>query len=168
MKLIKNIAYRSINLEGEVFFPLFERYIRFSTHNYEGNADLDLTYVNQCAAYLNSLSDDLINRLCQGSIMYCNYYLDEYLGEDQKEFINCRDVLSLITPLNLSIPKMKRNEPIVHLELDCEWEPEHGMEWIVRGDRVLYIGSFESEDPWDEFPERERYINGGKFENFAC
>ena len=166
MELIKDIIERDKYLEGKVFFNLFDRYIGFYAFGTEPRPNLD--YIKQCAVYLNSLSDDLIDRLCRGSIMYCNYYLEEYLGEEPKKFASNRDVLSLITPLNLIVPAMKENEPIAHLELDCEWEPEHGMEWIVRGDRVLYIATFESEDPWAEYPDSERLINGGNYENFAC
>ena len=166
MELIKDVVDNGKDIEGKVFFNLFDRYIRFSASRKEPKPNLD--YINQCAVYLNSLSDDLINRLCRSSIMYCNYYLEEYLGEEPKKFASDRDVLALITPLDLMIPDMKENEPIAHLELNCEWEPEHGMEWIVRGDRLLYVGCFESEDPWGEYPDSERLINGGNYENFAC
>ena len=165
MKLIKNVVDSNSSLEGEVFFGLFDRYISFFSDGNEGKVDLE--YVNQCAVYLNSLSEDLIDRLCQGSIMYCNTFLDD-IGEEAKQFANYRDVLPLITPLGLSIPEKNRNEPVIHLELDCEWEPEHGMEWIVREDRILYIGSYDGEDPWGEFADYERFIDGGNFYNFAC
>jgi hypothetical protein len=43
------------------------------------------------------------------------------------------------------------NEPVIHLELNCTWEEEHGMEWIIRGNKVLYVGSFNGEDPMGDF-----------------
>ena len=30
-------------------------------------------------------------------------------------------------------------------------EEEHGMEWIIRGNKVLYVGSFNGEDPMGDF-----------------
>ena len=40
------------------------------------------------------------------------------------------------------------------MTLNCDWEPEHGMEWIIKGDKALYIGPFNGgASPWDEEEE---------------
>lgn len=157
MELIKDISHNGFCLSGKVFFRLFDRYIDLLIDEEEPT---NLTYTHKCAVYLNSLSDHLIDRLCVASINYCNTFLDD-IGDKPRKFSDRRDVLKLITPLSLSVPQMLRDEPVIHLEFDCEWEMEHGMEWIVRGDRVLFVSAFESEDPWGEFTEDDEY-------NFAC
>ena len=70
-------------------------------------------------------------------------------------------MLALVTPLAWIIPKMQQGEPVIHLRLNCDWEPEHGMEWIVRGDKVVFVSTYEGEDPWGYFTEPDEY-------NFAC
>lgn len=43
------------------------------------------------------------------------------------------------------------SEPVLHMEMNCDWEEEHGMEWIVRGDEILYVGQFTGENPMRDF-----------------
>lgn len=150
-ELIRNIHHQSHGQKGEVYFALFDKYINFS--NRKGARD---TYIVECAEYLNSISfnDSIINRLCEASICYCNDVLDT-IGEELKYFDDLKDVLLLIDPSLLIIPDSKRNEPVVHLELNCEWEEEHGMEWIIREDRVLYVGAYNGENPWAKFTKKD-------------
>lgn len=131
--------------EGKVWFNLFEKYISFSA---EDSADLD--YITVCANYLNSLPESTIESLCQCSIKYCNSFLND-IGENVKVFSHYRDVLKLISPSVLIVPDPENGqEPVVWMELNCEWEAEHGMEWVIRDDEVLYVGGFNGTDPWSE------------------
>jgi len=139
-------ASDSGNREDEVYFTLFDQYINL--YNWDGAS---AEYERACANYLNNLSDTVIDHLCEASIRYCNDFLDA-IGEDPKQFENSRDVLALIYPNSLSIPDPKgQAEPVIHMELNCEWEEEHGMEWVVRGDKVLYVGAYNGENPWSDF-----------------
>ena len=157
MELIKDIDRNADYAIAKVWFGLFDCYIDLDA-DVEDN--FSWNYAHICAVYLNSLSDNLIDRLCVASINYCNTFLDD-TGQELIRFGDRRDVLKLITPLALIVPKMLRDEPVIHLELNCEWEIEHGMEWIVRGDRVLFVSAYEGEDPWGDFSEPDEY-------NFAC
>lgn len=153
IELIKNVHDVKYGQEGEVYFSLFNKYI--SLHNWQGASQ---AYVLKCAEYLNSFDAVIINSLCKASIHYCNDVL-ETIGEDLKQFDNPQDILSLIYPNSLNIPDPKgHEEPVVHMELNCEWEEEHGMEWIIRNDRVLYVGAYNGENPWGEF-EAEDFCN---------
>lgn len=150
MELIKNPKDGKYGLEGEVFFGLFNEYIDFAAEEYVG-----LDYVTRCAQYLNVLNETVIEDLCAASIRYCNEFLSE-VGEEVKSFPHQRDVLSLIYPSVLIVPEPENgDEPVVHLELNCEWEEEHGMEWIVRGDKVLYVGAFNGQNPWGDYSTKD-------------
>ncbi|MEL6494975.1 MAG: hypothetical protein AAFQ41_07605 [Cyanobacteria bacterium J06623_7] len=157
MELIKDIDRQKGYLTAQVWFGLFDRYIDLLV---DDEANFSWDYAHKCAVYLHALTDGLIDRLCIASINYCNTFLED-TGQELIRFSDRHDVLKLITPLSLTIPEMQRDEPVIHLELDCEWEPEHGMEWIVRADRVLFVSAFEGEDPWGDFLESDEY-------NFAC
>jgi hypothetical protein len=153
MELLKNINESSDSrIEGEVWFELYNLYIRFVTRD---SADID--YVRRCANYMNNLSDAIVNSLCKSSIKYCNSFLGR-VKEPEKRFKNIRDVLELVYPGTLLVPDPEKDEePLLHMELNCEWEVEHGMEWIVRGKRVLYVGSFNGLDPWADFSKKQSW-----------
>jgi hypothetical protein len=151
-ELIRNWHEGSHGPEAEVYFRLFEQYIRL--YNWDG---AEKEYAHACAVYLNSVNDEVVDQLCQASIRYCNDFL-EAIGEVPRQFNQPRDVLALIYPSSLSIPNPDgRDEAVVHLELNCEWEEEHGMEWVVRGNKVLYVGAYNGENPWSDFEPKEAW-----------
>ena len=146
MKLIRNIDQgKTDTLAGEVWFGLFDSYLQFIVDN---AASLD--YVEKCGVYLNELSEVTVKSVCEASIRYCNDCL-KALGYPTKTFSNYRDVLNLITPATLIIPDPEQgDDPVIWMELNCEWELEHGMEWVIRRDGVMYVGSFDGTYPWGE------------------
>lgn len=150
MELIRNVKTGRYGLEGEVFFALFDKYIGLSSDD-----STSLEYVAKCAHYLNSLNPAVIDSLCLASIRYCNDFLSA-VGEERRVFVNPRAILGIIYPSVLLVPAPAGSgEAVVHLELNCEWEEEHGMEWIVRGDEVVYVGAFNGEDAWGDFSTKE-------------
>lgn len=138
-------------LQGQVFSTLFERYINFSV---EDAAPVE--YVIICAQYLNSLDEEMIESLCQACIRYCNDFRS-MVGEEPIDFSSYRDVLKLIYPSTLIVPNQKFPEPVARLELNCEWEEEHGMEWIIRGREILYVGGFNGQNPWNSYVPKESW-----------
>lgn len=147
MHFIRNIKYGEGRVQGEVYFSAFGKFIALYVE------DDMLSFAATCAAYLNALSDELIDELCEASIRYCNDYLHD-IGQPQKVFPEKRSVLDLIQPKTLIVPYPKRSEPVIHLELDCAWAPDLGMEWVIREDKVRYVGGFNDLDPWGEFADR--------------
>lgn len=137
-------------MEGEVFFTLFNKYIKFVADDLA-----DLGYIEKCASSLVELDSEVIDTLCQSSLRYRNDCL-QLVNERAQSLSDVREVLHLITPLTLLIPKpYKADEPVIHLELKCDWEAARGMEWLLRGDQVLYVGAFNRENPWDDFTTKE-------------
>lgn len=151
MEIIRNIESGEFEIEGEVFFRRFDKFIALSIE------DDNIDFAEKCANYLNELSDDVVDSVCEASIRYCNSFL-EAIGELPKAFDKPSDVLGLIYPSVLLVPYPENeSEPVIHMELNCEWEPEHGMEWVIRGNKVLYVGAFNGEDPWSDFSQKETW-----------
>ena len=139
-------------LQGEVYFTLFDRYIGFAV---EDAATLE--YVERCAAYLNGLSDRLIDDFCKACITYRSDYL-EMLGGTAEPLLAERDVLMLLTPLTLLVPNPANGgEPVLHLELNCAWDADHGLEWIARGEKNLYVGGFNAQPAWADYSRRQSW-----------
>ena len=151
MDLIKNVEEGEFGIEGEVFFRKFNKYIALSIE------DDNLSFAQECAEHLDSLSEDVIEALCEASIRYCNSFLDA-IGEPTKSFHKASDILHLIHPSVLIVPYPENeNVKVIHMELNCDWEPEHGMEWVVRENKVLYVGAFNGEDPWSDFSPKDAW-----------
>lgn len=151
--LIKNARVDSDfpdEMTGEVYFPLFKRDI-----SVDGFTEESLAYAQACAELLINLSEPLITSLCQASIRYCQEFL-ETIDEPLQEFPEERSVLDHITPGVLIISD-EDTEPVINLELNCSWEPEHGMQWIIRGDKVRYVGPFYGENPFDDFSKPNQW-----------
>lgn len=137
MELFKRFNKKSpYDADGEIWFSLFDQYVDFSIDD-----DADLAYAKHCAGFINELTEQAIKDLCEASIRYCNNFLD-MLGERTKEFSHYRDVLPMIRPAGFIIPNKESYDPIIHLELRCDWEPEHGKEWVVRAGELMYVGAF--------------------------
>ncbi|RJS94859.1 hypothetical protein [Salinisphaera sp. Q1T1-3] len=141
MTLIREIEHGEDGLEGIVRFSLFNTDIPALLENE------DMVHAERCAAHLNEMSTDIVAELCRASIRYCNAFQDA-TGTPMQSFTPAPAVLECIQPTLLIIPAPAHDVPIVHLELECDWEAEHGMAWVIRGDHVVYVGPFNGEDPW--------------------
>ena len=143
--MITDIIKTEYGLEGKVEFKLFNK-----TINVLMPENIDLKYANSCAENLSNLDEKIINRLCQYSINYCNDFCND-VGKKQYEFNALREVLNYISPTCLIISNPKDKDKIAyHLELECDWEVEHGLEWTICDGKILYVGSFENENGWKE------------------
>lgn len=144
--VIKNLKTNEyFEVEGEAYLELFDQNITVYIEQ-----ESDIEYAELCITYLNTLSDGLIDDICNASIRYCNEFLDD-IGEDIIEFNKPTDVLPYITPNTICIPKPKnKTEPVIDLELNCEWEEEHGMEWIIRNGVVMYVGPYNGITPYGD------------------
>ena len=144
--MITNIEKTKYGLEGKVSFDLFNKTIDVLM-----DEEIDLDYANLCAEALNNLDEKTIDNLCQYSINYCIDFCYEVGDEEAPEFDSIRDVLDYINPslLIIDVPKEK-DKIVIHLELNCEWEIEHGLEWTINNGEILYVGAFESEDGWSD------------------
>ncbi|BFM18395.1 hypothetical protein R50073_45780 [Maricurvus nonylphenolicus] len=152
MELIRNLQEGEFGLEGEAYFQHFSTYIKVYADEEANEA-----YIKICAEYMNSLDANIIEALCKASIRYCNDFL-KMTGQPERGFAQLGDVLKLIQPNSLIVPDPENgNEPVVHLELECEWEVEHGMEWLVRSGEVLYVGGFNDVNEWGNYSEKASY-----------
>jgi len=132
--------------EGVIDFPLFsEEIVVFVSEA------APLEYAERCAAYLANLPDSVIDKLCEGSIRYCESMRQHFgqMGISIPENIPLRDILKYIQPGSLIVEEPEDDTVAFHLSMNCDWEEEHGMEWCIRDGQVLYVGSFDDVSPWE-------------------
>lgn len=147
------------NDEVTVFVPLFNQEISVFLDSDVSTGFLD--YAAKCADALRSLPDDVINKLCEYSNVYCEDFCDA-IGENPPEIKEMRDILKYIQPVSFIIEEPKDESIVIHLELNCDWENEHGLEWLIKDGRILYVGSFTGESP---YCEAEYYHNSWNYAN---
>jgi hypothetical protein len=149
---LRDVTPGQFGLEGVFRSTLFGDDVRVQIE--EGGT---VAYAQMCADYFNSMPAHVIDDLCAASIRYCNTFLDG-IGEPQIAFEQDSDVLKLVYPVALIVPPLPDEaQPVFHMELDCDWEDEHGMEWIIRGDNVLYVGLYCGENPLDDFTVKKSW-----------
>lgn len=153
MNYIQDITQTSNGWEGQVYCGVYDKFIGLLVH--EG---ANVEFANACAGLLNELPDPVIDHLCRASVRYCTEFLSQ-VGEPAMKFDSMRSVLDRIDPRFLIVPAPdEAGKPVVHMELNCDWDEEHGLEWLIRDGAVLYVGgytgcqeygSFERRDPWN-------------------
>ncbi|KAB8138104.1 hypothetical protein F9U64_06575 [Gracilibacillus oryzae] len=141
---IKNLkTNESHELEGVAYLELFDQNIKVYI-----DQESDIEYAELCITYLNTMHAGLIDEICKASIRYCNEFLDD-IGEDVIKFSKPTDVLACITPNTICIPNPEdKTQPVIDLELLCTWEEEHGMEWVIRNGKVMYVGPYNGINPY--------------------
>ena len=139
-KLIRDFDDES----GVIDFPLMGGEIEIMIH------DAPLSYAEKCAEYLAQLPGNVIEKLCESSIRYCErrrqYFQEEEFSVPKN--ISGRDILKHISIQSMIVETPKDETIAFHLEGNCDWEEEHGIEWSIKDGEVLYVGSFNDESPW--------------------
>ncbi|WP_025181211.1 DUF6985 domain-containing protein [Leptospira interrogans serovar Szwajizak] len=125
MDLLKFTSSPDAIPEGKVWFALLNTYMDFSVEN---SVNVDDVFI--VAKRLNSLSSEVIDECCAAAMRYRTAFL-KVIGKPDLPIAQKSDILKCIYPgtLIISNSNLSNDSPVIHLELNCEWEPEHGMEW---------------------------------------
>jgi len=135
-------------LVGTVHFPLFDADIEV---NIRGDALLD--YAERCAEALQALPDVIVDELCSASARYCDdmrqLYTENGGDIDVPAGVSGRAILDYIDKDGTLIIDPPEGDGVgFRLELNSDWEREHGLEWSICNGEVMYVGAFSDENPW--------------------
>lgn len=138
--MLNNANNAHTSPEGMIHLDLFKKDIPYKAQN----NDIDSLYIEKCITYINSISEKVIESLCDASIEHCNAHLSS-IGEEPLKFRTNRSILYISYPKLLIIPEPDKDfVPAFHLILKCEWDKKNGMEWIVQNDTISYVGPIQS------------------------
>ncbi len=145
--LIKNIHGE----EGEMHWKLFDTDIDVLIY------DADEEYAQRCADYIDNMPEELLDKLRRASLLYAQAFYELTGEEELEEFMTVKpeDILEYVCPSALIIEKPKDDRIGFHIELECDWEPEHGLEWSVLDGEPMYVGAFEDVSPWRGFRNKD-------------
>lgn len=166
--MITNIHEGEYETEGNVRWELFDKELEVMIDN-----DTDIEYAEKCAEALNSLSEDTLKAIYEAAKRYCLHFKDicgdEWDDWNEMSFKITKNtpaekLKSEICPTVLIVDKPEDERIGFHLECNCSWEPEHGMEITILDGKLVYLGAFESRRAWSRFdPDDEwNFVNGAK------
>jgi hypothetical protein len=119
-----------------------------------------IDYAEKCIDHFNNLPKDTIDLILERLVKYCEFMTDEWqtmgLYEDiaadihkkMPDGANKQTILTHVTPNVFVIEAPKEPVPAYSIDCNCVWEPEHGVEMILRDNNVLYVGQAIVIGPW--------------------
>ena len=160
MELIRGIHENEYGkMEGEVYFGYIKEYIALS---FKKNVPME--YVQRTAEKLNELDDKLIGKLCEYSMKFYKDKVETYpdivedIAIEGDKILVPTDIMKYIEfgMLMVNLPE-DLSDIGINLEGGCEWD-ENGIQWIVKGDDILYVGPWCFQNMW-----RADYEDGWNF-----
>lgn len=150
-------------IRGKLFVPLFGSEIEVYIEE-----NVTPEYAERCAKHLTELSDEMIDDFCERAIRYYEYMLDEWemfeavshgvlddIKSTMPEKVTGREILKYISSPSMFIFEPKEDVEGYSVECRCVWEPEHGLDLIIRGDKILYVADAMALGPWCSDDEYE-------------
>lgn len=163
MSLITDIEVGMFErLEGFLKWELFDRVLDVTI-----DKGVPLEYAEKCAEALNSLSEETVKDIYEAAKRYCLFFIDlcgdawDYDDYDMQIRVTkdtpAEDMRSEIRP-NVFIVDTPKDERIgFHIECDCSWEPEHGLEITILDGKLVYLGGFEDSSPWANYAKDDEW-----------
>lgn len=160
--ILRKIDRHKEDWGAEFYAPVFNQYMGV----YVGDPDISTEAVEKVVQAFNQLDQDTLAKLFQFSWDYCKSFCD-YVGDQECPSIQQpEEILQYIEPIDMMIEMdPERTETIIRIELNCDWEVEHGLEWLIRDQQILYVGSCEVPDAWKELSYYENYSLNFAFGN---
>ena len=107
-----------------------------------------IDYAKKCLSYFESIPNEIEIRLKKYLFRYfkeCIQYLEE---TENLKSITENNIFNHIQVKSLMIENECRNDIIeFHIEGNCDWEKEHGIEITISDGKILYVGLFEDYGP---------------------
>lgn len=107
-------------------------------------------YAEKCLFYLDTMPKEMENRLIQYLLRYLKDYICDFPEEEQEELslINEENMIEHIHITSVIVDAECREEIIeFHIEGECDWEPEHGLEITISDGKILYVGPYNDYGP---------------------
>lgn len=145
-KNIKNYHKKDDSFIGEIYSALFDKDIKIYV-----DEDVDVVYAEKCVFNFNNLKDEVIDDICEAAIRYYKDIVESTGGEgiDVPKKVKGRDILKYINPVSLSVNKAIEDVVGFHVECECDWEEEHGLEFTIKDNKLLYLGTVDNITAWE-------------------
>lgn len=136
---------------GYAEFPYFHKQIEVVCE--EG---VTAEYAARSIEWLAEVDEAQVREICQ----YALYYLQDELESTSKGELLDENIQHIQEPLeilyymefaSLDIKHPKEPEiPVLNLSGGCDWQEDEGLHCLIKDGHVVYMGSWNDEDVWDE------------------
>ena len=138
-------------MTGYAEFPYFHKQIEVVCE--EG---VTAEYAARSIQWLAEVDEAQVREICQ----YALYYLQDELESTSKGELLDENIQHIQEPLEilrymefsgLDIKLPKEPEiPVLNLSGGCDWQEDEGLHCLIKNGHVVYMGSWNDEDVWDE------------------
>ena len=152
-----------------MYWPLFQCSIKISVGKGDSSG-----YAQECTSQLLNLEPQVLDQLlrasicffhdvesCQGEPIAMEY---EFEGLEYPTNLDVpKHILPYIKPVEAYVDEEAMEFHSVSLFAECAWEPNHGLQWVVRDGKALYVGGF---DGLGSHCDKEVYLFNWKDSNY--
>lgn len=149
MNLIKNLKENEFEqMEGNVFFDYLKKDISILFEK-----EVPIEYVEKNIEYLNSLNEKVMLSLCAYSMKFCKKIMLDYPDVDYllglKQVDSPLEILNFMEILRLKVDMYKDyNVDVLNLSGSCAWDEDNGIQWLIKENKVVYVGPWDDLDIW--------------------
>ena len=136
---------------GYAEFPYFHKQIEVVCE--EG---VTAEYAARSIQWLEEVDEVQVREICQYALYYLQDELEststgELLDEDIQHIQEPLEILCYMefTSLDIKLPK-EPEIPVLNLSGGCDWQEDKGLHCLIKNGHVVYMGSWNDEDVWDE------------------
>ncbi|GAB1541082.1 hypothetical protein NUACC21_37520 [Scytonema sp. NUACC21] len=125
--------------EGSIYFAFFDCTVPVFV-----SKKID-DYDKRCIEAFFDWGETIFIKLQSASFEYYKDYSDACDGLDDLIIGSPPEIWQYCKPINIHFESSDEdpNSTFVDVELDCDWEPEHGMQWLVKNTNFLmYVGPY--------------------------
>lgn len=158
MNYVKDIERDGDYVEAMAKVDLFPKEFKIISY-----VTVPVHYIERCVAHLDNLSDELLDKLRGYLFKYAMDYQKYFDMNNESDVKKSKkiygggptNILSCIRLQNILISGAAKgsevNEstiPTFSLECACDWEYEHGLEIVISGNEIKYVGQFDNVGLW--------------------
>jgi len=172
MTKIRELEKTEFGMEGVIDCPFSKSEIGVMIGEGDFVEKSLIDYAEKCVEFFCNMPESLIEKLCEYTIRYCEesrLSWEEVGGKmPVPKGVKGKEIFQYISPTMLIIEEPTDWNMIgFHVEMECDWEEEHGLEWTVKDGKVRYVGPFDDMTAWDEkklqyagyYDEKKKYYN---------
>lgn len=126
-------------LDGSIYFAKFDQTVRLALES-----ALD-DYDKRCIETFFSWGETLLSQLQTATFDYyedrefaCGGFEDLKITSPDQIWQHCKP-----TYIHFVASEKYPSSTFIDVELVCDWEPEHGMQWLIKNiDELMYVGPY--------------------------
>lgn len=165
MELIKEVFENEFGqMEGKVYFDYIKKYITLFF-----DKEVPMPYVIKTVNYLNNINENVVVDLCRYSKKICEIKMKNYPDAEYPDGLSeVKDPLEIFNYMQINhlkvdmyIDESDQNIPVLNLGGSCDWDEDNGIQWLIKEDKVVYVGVWDDLDIW--YCDFDDYIT-----NYVC